>query len=268
MKCEDCQRSLLDYLTHKLPSGTGRLVESHLAGCDACRTELAELGEAWEALGSIPDEEPSPQLSARFYAMLEEARAEETRRARRPGGFEAWLSAWWPRRPAIQLATALVLLAVGLTIGLGLRPDDGRDIEMAMMQAELENMRQVLTLALVNQTASADRLAAVNSIRREEQATQPAVDALILTMKSDPNVNVRLAAVDALSGYLDRNGVRDEMNRSLETQTSPMVQVSIIEALSGAEDEQLLRTLQSIAQNEHADPVVREHARKRIEKRL
>ena len=139
---------------------------------------------------------------------------------------------------------------------------------MAMMQAELENMRQVLTLALVNQTASADRLAAVNSIRREEQATQPAVDALILTMKSDPNVNVRLAAVDALSGYLDRNGVRDEMNRSLETQTSPMVQVSIIEALSGAEDEQLLRTLQSIAQNEHADPVVREHARKRIEKRL
>jgi HEAT repeat protein len=125
-----------------------------------------------------------------------------------------------------------------------------------------------LTLALVNQTASADRLAAVNRIRDNREAAQPAVDALVLTLKSDPNVNVRLAAVDALSGFLDQRYVRDEMNNALVSQTSPMVQVSIIEALSGAEDEQLLRTLQSIAQDEHADPLVREHARMRIEKRL
>jgi hypothetical protein len=166
------------------------------------------------------------------------------------------------------VVTALVLLAAGLGIGLGLKGDDGRDIEMAMMQAEIESMRQVLTLALVNQTASADRLAAVNSIRRDEQADQPAVDALVLTLKSDPNINVRLAAVDALSGFLDRRSVRDEMNSTLMTQTSPMVQISIIEALSGTEDEQLLQTLQSIAQDEQVDPVVREHARMRIERRL
>ena len=261
---------MLDLLTHRLDAESERAAKDHVDSCEACRAELADLRLAWEALGALPQDEPGPEVSARFYAMLEEAKAEDAgaRRPERHGRFEAWLSAWWPRRPAFQLAAAVVLLAVGLGIGLGLRPDDGREIEMAIMQAELDNMRQVLTLALVNQTASADRLAAVNSIRRDASAAQPAVDALILTMKSDPNVTVRLAAVDALSGYLDRTGVREEMNRSLEAQASPMVQVSIIEALSGAEDEQLLQTLRSIAQNEHADPIVREHARKRIEKRL
>ena len=280
MKCEECQTNLLDYLTHKLSGETARAVEDHVAGCAACRAELTEVREAWEALGTLPEDEPGPELSAVFYAMLEEAKAEQARagefeaevarapRRERSRGFEGWLSGWWPRRPAYQFVTALVLLAVGLGIGLGLRPDDGHDIEVAILQAELDNMRQVLTLALVNQTASGDRLAAVNSIRKDEKATQPAVDALVFTLKSDPNVNVRLAAVDALSGFLDRASVRDEMNRSIVTQTSPMVQVSIIEALSGAEDEQLLQTLRSIAQDEQADPLVREHARGRIEKRL
>lgn len=279
MKCEECQKSLLEHLTGELSGEANRAVEAHLAECDLCAAELAELREAWQALGTLPEEEPSPELSARFYSMLDEAKAEQAEvmrygarlpraRQERPGGLEGWLAGWWPRRPAFQAVTAIILLAVGLGVGLGLKGDDGRDIEMAVMQAEIESMRQVLTLALVNQTASADRLAAVNSIRKDEQATEPAVDALVLTLKSDPNINVRLAAVDALSGFLDRRSVRDEMNNALVSQTSPMVQVSIIEALSGAEDEQLLRTLQSIAQDEHADPVVREHARMRIEKRL
>jgi HEAT repeat protein len=279
MKCEECQKSLLEHLKGDLSGEAERAVEAHLAECDACAAELAELREAWQALGTIPEEEPGPELSARFYAMLEEAKAEEAEigkygarippaRRQKPGSFEGWLAGWWPGRPAFQLVTALVLLAVGLGIGLGIGGDGGRDIEMAMMQAELGSMRQVLTLALFNQTASADRLAAVNSIRRDEQAAQPALDALVLTLKSDPNVNVRLAAVDALSGFLDRRDIRGEMNMALLSQTSPMVQVSIIEALSGAEDEQLLQTLQSIAQDERVDPLVREHARMRIEKRL
>jgi len=279
MKCEECQKNLLDHLRGSLPDELDKAVELHIADCDECAAELAELREAWQALGTIPEEEPSPELSARFYAMLEEAKAEEAEVLRygarvqrasweKPGGFEAWLMGWWPGRPAFQFGAALVLLAVGLGIGLALRADDGRDAEIVMMQAELRSMRQVLTLALVNQTATADRLAAVNSIRNDREAAQPAIGALVLTLKSDPNVNVRLAAVDALSGFLNQRRVREEMNNALVTQTSPMVQVSLIEALSGAEDEQLLRTLQSIAQDEHADPVVREHARMRIEKRL
>lgn len=279
MKCEECQKNLLDHLRGKLPDDLDGAIEAHIAECDECAAELAELREAWQALGAIPEEEPGPELSARFYSMLEEAKAEQAEVMRygaripragdkAPGGFEKWLMIWFPRRPAFQFATAIVLVAVGLGIGLALRADHGHDVEMAMMKGELESMRQVLTLALVNQTATADRLAAVNSISNNQEADQPAIDALVLTLKSDPNVNVRLAAVDALSGFLDRRIVRDEMNNALVSQTSPMVQVSLIDALSGAEDEQLLRTLQSIAQDERADPAVRGHARMRIEKRL
>jgi hypothetical protein len=279
MNCEECQKKLMEYLTGDLSSEVRSTVCDHLEACAACAGELAELREMWQVLGTLPDEEPSPELGARFYAMLEAAKAQQAAahaEGREGGvpdgdrrqGLEGWLTGWWPRRPALQFATALVLLALGMMLGTGLRPDDRRDVEMAMLRAEIQSMRQVMTLALVHQTASGDRLAAISSIRKDEEAAQPAIDALILALKSDPNVNVRLAAVDALSGFLDRRSVRDEMNRALVSQTSPMVQVSLIEALSGAEDEQLFRTLQSIAQDERADPIVREHARMRIEKKL
>ena len=268
MNCEECRKNLVEYMRNELGNEVRRAVDGHVSDCSGCARELACLTEAWEALGDIPDEEPSPRLSARFYSMLEEAKRHEAHEHGRSKGIEGWLAGWWPRRPAFQFVTALLLLAVGLAIGLGLSPDDGRDAELAMLRAEIRNTQQVMTLALVNQTASADRLAAISSIRKDREAAQPAVDALIYTLKSDPNVNVRLAAVDALSGFLDRDRVRNEMNLALVGQTSPMVQVSLIEALSGAEDEQLLQTLRSIAQDERADPFVRELARTRIEKKL
>ncbi len=279
MNCEECQNRLMEYLTGELSGEVRNSVGHHLEACNACAGEFAELREMWESLGALPEEEPSPELSARFYAMLEAAKTEHAvarpdgrrlvgQAGNRRRGFEGWLTGWWPRRPAYQLATALALLAVGLGLGRGLRPGDHRDVEMAMLRAEIQNMSQVMTLALAHRTASGDRLAAISSIRQDEKAAQPAVDALILALKSDPNVNVRLAAVDALSGFLDRRSVRDEMNRALVSQSSPMVQVYLIDALSGAEDGQLLQTLQSIAQDEHANPIVREHARTKIEKRL
>jgi predicted anti-sigma-YlaC factor YlaD len=77
MKCEECQKNLLDYLTHKLSGETKGAVDDHVAECGACRAELAEFRVAWEALGTLPEDEPSPELSAGFYAMLEEAKAEQ-----------------------------------------------------------------------------------------------------------------------------------------------------------------------------------------------
>jgi HEAT repeat protein len=275
MDCNICKGNLMDYLTGALGGDAKRNVERHLEHCPACAAELAELRHVWEALGKLPQEEPGPELSTRFYAMLEDVKARDARAQAEkalsgpePGWFEAWLRGWWPERPAFQLAAALVLLAAGLGAGLILGSGDGRDVELAMLRAEVRSMREVMTLALFDQTASADRLQAINTIRRNQEVAQPAVDALIITVKSDPNVNVRLAAVDALSRFLDRRSVREEMNKALMAQASPLVQVSLIDALSRAEDEQSLRTLQSIAEDEHADPVVRQHARMKIERRL
>jgi HEAT repeat protein len=59
--------------------------------------------------------------------------------------------------------------------------------------------------------------------------------ALLDSARSDPNVNVRLAAVDALAGYVDQGAVRTSLMDSLEVETSPLVQLAVLEAVAGEE---------------------------------
>jgi HEAT repeats/Putative zinc-finger len=71
MQCEQLKEHLADYWAGALSQAERHAVEAHVAACEPCRQEAAELGETWRALGTIADEEPSPALEARFHAMLD-----------------------------------------------------------------------------------------------------------------------------------------------------------------------------------------------------
>ena len=82
MQCEQLKERLADYWAGTLSQAERHAVEAHVAACEPCRHEAAELGETWRALGTIADEEPSPALESRFHAMLDAWRDGE--RAARP----------------------------------------------------------------------------------------------------------------------------------------------------------------------------------------
>src|SRR5687768_649960 len=71
MQCEQLNERLADYWAGTLSRAERHAVEAHVATCEPCRREAAELGETWRALGTIADEEPSPALETRFHAMLD-----------------------------------------------------------------------------------------------------------------------------------------------------------------------------------------------------
>src|SRR5690348_10330945 len=71
MQCEQLKERLADYWAGTLSQAERHAVEAHVAACEPCRVEAAELGETWRALGTLADEEPSPALETRFHAMLD-----------------------------------------------------------------------------------------------------------------------------------------------------------------------------------------------------
>lgn len=267
MKCKSCRERLLDYTSGTLSSASKREVEVHLAKCPVCESEAAELRRTWETLGTLPVEEPSPAMQARFYAMLERAKAEASAsEAPAPArGFGQWLLGWWPKRPAFQFGLAAMLLIAGLGTGWVIRPAPEPNGEMAALRSELQSMRQEMTIAMLAHASSVDRLLAITTISPVQPPAGPVLAALIKTANSDPSVNVRLAAVDALSGFIDRRPVRQEMHKSLLTQTSPMVQISLIDALASVEDTQSDQAIQRLIESSEVDPDVRSHAETRLE---
>lgn len=101
----------------------------HLRGCDACRTQLAELRATWQAAVDTDVPEPSPLFWDHLSRRVHEAVAAEAVPAPR------WWQAW-TRRPFVLAAAATA--AVALVVAVQVSPiPDGRVTDPAQAQAAL-----------------------------------------------------------------------------------------------------------------------------------
>jgi uncharacterized protein (DUF1330 family) len=178
-----------------------------------------------------------------------------------------WLAGWWPGQPVLQFGLALVLLVVGVAAGWRLRPEPPvqPNGEIIDLRSELRQMRQMVALSLMTQQSASERLKGVNWSYQLQQPDREVLTALLDTLMHDPNVNVRLAAVDALRQFGGQPVVRSGVVEALTRQDSPMVQVALIDLVVDLKEKESVETLRKLTQNEKLDEAVRSRAQKGIE---
>jgi len=76
----------------------------------------------------------------------------------------------------------------------------------------------------------------------------------------DPNVNVRLATIDALERFASRDDVRRGTIQAVEHQPSPLVQIALIDYMVKTNQRESVTALRRLAQDPQVDGVVRERA--------
>ena len=121
-------------------------------------------------------------------------------------------------------------------------------------------MRQMLTLTLLQQRSASDRLKGVTWTSQIDHPGSEIVTALLDTLMHDPNVNVRLASVDALRRFADRDSVRRGAVEALPRQTSALVQIALIDFLVEVGGRESAATLRGLTQDPRLDHTVRERA--------
>jgi HEAT repeat protein len=89
---------------------------------------------------------------------------------------------------------------------------------------------------------------------------------LLEAVNGDPNVNVRLAAVDALHAFGSSAAARSKVLSSLEMQDAPLVQVAIIDLLVDLKERDAQPELRRLAENVSADAGVRQRAQWALER--
>jgi hypothetical protein len=266
MKCEDLRYRIPEILSGQVSPAAAERFDDHLSRCPECQNELERMRAVWERLGELPELEPGPRLRGRFYAMLEE----EKRRAKQPAGassmkrFEDWVGSWWPHRPLVQLGGAVAVLAIGLAVGARLEPAPRGDGEVARLRTELEEMQQVVSLSLLDQASTTDRLRGVNWSTKVAEPSRELLVNLIRTLESDPNVNVRLAAVDALAVFRDEPGVTEALTSALSRESSPSVQIALVDLITSIQDRKALDSLKKFIEMRDLEPEVKEHAQQKI----
>jgi hypothetical protein len=263
MNCDRIKDRFADYLTGDIDPAAEAELRAHIAACAPCRAELESLSALWAKLGVLPREQPSGRLRAGFYAMLEDYKRDLDREAagsRETGRTKPFLQELFSfRKPAYAFSLALALLVVGIGTGYFLRAGGGQK-EIAALHREVSDMRQTVALNMLDRPSATDRLEAVGWSSKVDDPDERTLRALVDTLNNDPNVNVRLAAVDALYLFRSHPLVKDSLIRALAAQDSPLVQVALIDLLVEIREGRAVEALKNLIQNARLNPEVRKHA--------
>ncbi len=271
MNCDQVKERFADYLVGSLDERARAEVDAHLAGCASCREETRSLQTVWKKLAALPEERPSPELDIRFHAMLEAYR-QGMKQAERDASPRVTLSdllaRWWPRQPVLQFAVAVVLFALGLLLGPAFTKHERSNIAgggtndraLAQLREEVSSMKEMITLALLQQPSASERLRGVHWSYQLEQPDREVLSALLRALDSDPNVNVRLATVDALQQFARNAQVKQALLDSLPRQQSPLVQIELINLMVELKEKESVPVLKALLQNSELNSSVRERA--------
>ncbi|MEX0928173.1 MAG: hypothetical protein WD266_04580 [Balneolales bacterium] len=202
-------------------------------------SELREMETVCAGLDSLNAPEPGPGMSRRFHAMLED---EKGRR--------------WPvlfRR--IVYAAAFFLM--GLMAGSGLLAPDRQDEQVAGLATEVSELKEMMMINLLSNASPIERLKAVQISNDLAPADQRVAAALLHTLNTDSNVNVRLAAVNALMRHAANPEVRQGMVSSITMQESPVVQIALADAMQMLGEGQSVDEFRKLLEQNEMDATVR-----------
>ncbi|MFD1145100.1 HEAT repeat domain-containing protein [Larkinella insperata] len=171
----------------------------------------------------------------------------------RPTGRIRRLTTW-----GLRLAASVALLAGGFAGGLWYEREQkpGAAVETSSALA----IKKTLDFDRMSQTSASERIQAVNESSELPEANQDITQLLINTLNFDDNVNVRLAACQALMRLPDEPGVREALIQSLKIQTDPYVQIMLIEALVSIQEKRAVNEMQRLARDRDLLEAVRQKA--------
>ncbi len=121
-------------------------------------------------------------------------------------------------------------------------------------------VKQVLLEKLENRESPASRIAALSRMDRGNAVSRDVVDVLVKTLNTDPNSNVRLAAMDGLAKFYREGYVRKQLVSSLKKQQDPVVQIALISLLTKMRESAILAQLETLVKQDSTIDAVKESA--------
>ncbi len=260
MTCEETKLLFTEYWSRTLGQEEHAAMERHLEGCAACRTEAGRLEVFWRDLALLPVDEPGTAVRDRFYETL------SAYKEGAGGGGAARSRRLWPAQALARIAAGIALLLGGAAIGYSLRFHQESATEITQLRGEVGTMRQLVTLSLLQQQSASERLRGVSWAYRAEPSDTEVLTALLSAVNHDSNVNVRLAAVDALRTFAASRSTRDAVVQALPGQTEPLVQVALIDLLVDLKETDAAQELRHVAADDATNSGVRQRAQWALER--
>jgi hypothetical protein len=218
-------QEIVDFLDGRLDEQAQNQLREKLGRMDYDLAELGELKELQDKITQLPGGLPTDRLNNLFYELLDSNKRLNIRK-------------WWKnlelKSRAPQFAYAALLLVCGWIGGYLMSGNRSSAVELTLLTAEVRQMKQMVSLSLIQNPSPVDRLRAVNKLSAAQSGEREVIDALFKSLNTDQNTNVRLAAIDALSSFIEDPNVRQGLVQSISQQKSPLAQLELADLLVAA----------------------------------
>lgn len=250
MEKEKLEAMLVEFIDGTLPATDCEWLEREIA----TNPETARLFEQTKQLLAMMDKsaelEPSPTLKTNFAKHL--SAEMEKQKGGRVVSFQVSTLYRIAAGVALVIASSIAIYWVNRGIE--------QERRLAAIEAELQRTKTQMISMLQNPNSAGQRLQGVSVSLQIAKMDDEIVDALVRTLETDPNTNVRLAAMDALARFHEQPHVRSELIMALSVQTDPSVQIALIRLLVEIKAKDSLKELQRISTDELLLPAVKDEA--------
>jgi HEAT repeat protein len=249
MKCENDKKQLARWINNEMSEAERAAFEIHLAGCAECRMELETDQQVWDLLGELETPEPTAALRPRFYAMLDTYKESQAPAKNALSDILNMFRQLWTVQPGFRLVYSVLLVVVGLGLGylFNFSAKTERIDQIASLSDQVKEMKEAMTLALLENPSASERIRGVSYTSEIKNANNEVITALLATLNNDPNVNVRLMTLEALTPLAVKDPrVREGLVHSIVEQESPLVQSALADVMLKLQEKRSIQSFQKL----------------------
>ncbi len=256
MNCKKIEHQLIDYVDGNLDKEMLKKVEAHLKDCKSCSKALQELQTVFETIDNEPQELPDKSLQINFEKMLQKEKT--VLNDPKIVSLHKKTKTRW--KTGIQIAATIALVVSAYFYGK-LENNESFSQEMAVLEKEKTQMKQTMTISLIENESASKRLQAVNYAEEFEKPGNEILTALINKMHYDDHINVRLAAAEALAKFSDSEMVRKALINALDMEQDPGMQIELIQILVSIQEKRAVPAMEKLLHNEETPNYVKDQVK-------
>lgn len=261
MNKEKFETQSIDYMSGVMSEDEKRDFEKFLKQSSEYADQFDELVSAWKMINKLDAPEPSPKMDETFFEML----SSEVEKTNKKNGWETLMEGLMMIFNP-QLAYGILLLGIGLGVGYYMNSsDDTHSVQNIVSNEETEDVRQKLVLTLLEQPSASQRLQGVSEANKFEDVDEMVIMALLQTLNNDSNVNVRLAAIESLTNYVNKPLVRQGLVKSIPNQESPILQVTLANLMVALQEKASIEPFKQLLKEKQLDTTVQKKIENSIE---
>ncbi len=262
MKTDKIKELIVEYLNGDMDPGQEAEFFEILEINGYSPDDLKRLEGLYGSMEDITVPEPGRNMHNRFYSMLEDQKEILDKKESLFDSIVNRIRPLFENRMLPRLAYGAVLLIIGFTSGLLFKGDSGYDKQITGMSTEIREIREMMILNLIDHPSASERIKVVNSTNNLNSINEKVINALLRTLNSDPNDNVRLVTVEALYEFSDNPKVREGLVQAIGNQESPLVQLALADIMVRLQEKTAVTHFTKLLQNKDLNHAVRERLQK------